>query len=245
MNLESGFLILYDWLPALQTLSGEDYKALVEALIARQRSGKALPSFANPMVQVFADMMEPTIVRRLKGSECAKRQKGACGTPTSPLEATPEATPEGTLEATPQPRKEKQSKDKHSKAELSGAEHSGAEGVRVREGEGGTPSYAPREEIAALDPQVAPRQPPAPTLREEREKEVFGVQKTPPMHQGDTSEALMFGAITLRRTPKPAFAARIRSRSRTDFPFRREPWRQSPASFRHSGRSWAQRRSSA
>ena len=29
MNLESGFLILYDWLPALQTLSGEDYKALV------------------------------------------------------------------------------------------------------------------------------------------------------------------------------------------------------------------------
>ena len=214
--------------------------------------GVALPHFENPMVGVFASMIEPTIVRRLKGSEYGKRKAQPQNKDESLPEGTPEDTLEDTLEGTPQgtlqPSKAKQSKAERTLAKRSLAEYSGAEGAHVREGEEGTSSYAPQE-TPSLDlqaaPQVAPRQPPAPVLREEREAVVFVEQKTPPMHQGDTSEALAFGTITPRRTPEPASAARIRSRSRTGFPSHREPLRQSPASSHHSDRSSAQFRSSA
>ena len=302
MNLEFGFLVSYDWMEALRSLGGEDFKALLLALIDRQRDGVELPRFENPMVRVFASMIEPTIVRRLKGSEYGKRK----GRTQNKDESLPEATHEDTYEdthedihedtpqGTLQPSKAKQSKAERTLAKRSLAEHSGAEGAHVRvireetpsyapqeetpsyapqeetpsyapreetpsyapqeetpsyAPREETPSYAPREETPSLDlqaaPQVAPRQPPAPALREEREEVVFVEQKTPPMHQGDTSEALAFSAITPRRTPEPASAARIRSRSRTGFPSHREPLRQSPASSRHSDRSSAQFRSSA
>ena len=269
MNLEFGFLVSYDWLEALRSLGGEDFKTLLLALIDRQREGVELPHFENPMVRVFASMIEPTIVRRLKGSEYGKR-KGRTQNKNESLpeathedtredthEGTHEDTHEDTLEGTLQPSKAKQSKAELTLAKRSLAEHSGAEGAHVREREETpsyapreeTPSYAPREETPSLDlqaaPQVAPRQPPAPALREEREEVVLVEPKMPPMHQGDTSEALAFGAITPRRTPEPASAARIRSRSRTGFPSHREPLRQSPASSRHSDRSSAQFRSSA
>ena len=257
MNLEFGFLVSYDWMEALRSLGGEDFKTLLLALIDRQREGVALPHFENPMVGVFASMIEPTIVRRLKGCENAKSKK----TTNAEIEAEtvpetlpqgipqgiPRGIPQGTLEVCLEASKAKQSKAELTLAKRSLAEHTGAEGAHVREREE-TPSYAPRE-TPSLDlqaaPQVASRQPPAPALREEREAVIFVEQKTPPMHQGDTSEALAFGTITPRRTPEPASAARIRSRSHTDFPSHREPLRQSPASFRHSDRSSAQFRSSA
>ena len=118
MNLESGFLILYDWMAALETLSGEDFKALVMALIARQRSGIALPSFENPIVRIYASMIEPTIERRLKGRGYAKQKKGVLNTP----EATPEATLEATLEGTTQASRAEQRKAEI--AQYSGAKRS-------------------------------------------------------------------------------------------------------------------------
>ena len=68
-NLDSGFLISYDWLPALESLSGEDYKALLTALIKRQKDKAPFPTFENPTVGIFADMIEPTIKRRLDGQK--------------------------------------------------------------------------------------------------------------------------------------------------------------------------------
>ena len=64
-KLDGGFLISYDWLPALESLSGEDYKALLTALIHLQEDGEALPQFENPMLNIFAAMIAPNIKRRL------------------------------------------------------------------------------------------------------------------------------------------------------------------------------------
>ena len=96
MNLEFGFLVSYDWLEALRSLAGEDFKTLLLALIDRQREGVELPHFENPMVRVFASMIEPTIVRRLKGSEYGKRK----GRTQNKDESLPEATHEDTYEDT-------------------------------------------------------------------------------------------------------------------------------------------------
>ena len=52
-NLNSGFLISYDWLPALESLGGEDFKVLLMALIKRQKENKAFPCFENPTVGIF------------------------------------------------------------------------------------------------------------------------------------------------------------------------------------------------
>lgn len=68
-NLNSGFLISYDWLPALESLTGDDYKALLSALIKRQKDGTPLPKFENNLVNIFAQMIEPSIKRRLYGQE--------------------------------------------------------------------------------------------------------------------------------------------------------------------------------
>ncbi len=72
-NLESGFLILYDWMPALETLPAKEVKALLLALIARQRENVPLPSFRNPLTGSFARMIEPVICRRLEGAAWAKK----------------------------------------------------------------------------------------------------------------------------------------------------------------------------
>lgn len=66
-NLNSGFLISYDWLPALESLSGDDYKELLTALIHLQRDGTSLPEFRNPLCNIFAAMISPTIKRRVDG----------------------------------------------------------------------------------------------------------------------------------------------------------------------------------
>ena len=66
-NLDSGFLILYDWLPAFRSLDGEELKKLLFALIDNQREGTPLPDFDNPITAIFAQMIAPTIKRRLDG----------------------------------------------------------------------------------------------------------------------------------------------------------------------------------
>ena len=66
-SLNSGFLILYDWLPALEMLDGDDFKKLLMALIRLQREGIPLPDFDNQIVEVFAKMIAPVIKRRIDG----------------------------------------------------------------------------------------------------------------------------------------------------------------------------------
>lgn len=72
-NLDSGFLLLYDWLPAFSTLNAAETKELLFALIDRQRNGTPFPVFDSELVNVFAKMMEPTIERRLQGQDGGKK----------------------------------------------------------------------------------------------------------------------------------------------------------------------------
>ncbi|MBE6581001.1 MAG: hypothetical protein E7650_05225 [Ruminococcaceae bacterium] len=72
-NLNLGFLLLYDWLPAVYELPAKEVKALLIALIERQREGKPLPIFKNRMTNSFALMIEPVIKRRLDGQAGGKK----------------------------------------------------------------------------------------------------------------------------------------------------------------------------
>ena len=111
INLDSGFLILYDWLPLLNTLSNKDYRLLMDALIARQRENKPLPTFQRPLVNSIAYTIEAVIKRRLEGAAWA--QKGQTEAESS--EDTPEGSPT---------TKEKENirTEKSSQAERSGEE---------------------------------------------------------------------------------------------------------------------------
>ncbi len=66
-NLESGFLFLYDWLPAIEQLPAKEVKKLFLALVARQRENTPLPLFSNTITASYARMIEPCIKRRLDG----------------------------------------------------------------------------------------------------------------------------------------------------------------------------------
>jgi len=72
-NLDSGFLLLYDWLPAFSALNADETKELLFALIDRQRNGTPFPAFKSELVKVFAKMIEPTIERRLQGQDGGKK----------------------------------------------------------------------------------------------------------------------------------------------------------------------------
>ena len=80
-NLDSGFLILYDWMPAIESLPARDLKKLMFALIRFQRDGVPLPDFGNTQVGIYARMIEPVIKRRREGQEHAT-QKAPTPAPT-------------------------------------------------------------------------------------------------------------------------------------------------------------------
>ncbi len=104
MNLEYGFLFLYDWLPIFDELPAESLKELLLALIDRQRNGTPMPHFSDPRCNVFFRIIEPTISRRLTG------QKG--GQKTRKRNPEIDVSPDGTG-ATP-PSKEEIRKEKQS-----------------------------------------------------------------------------------------------------------------------------------
>lgn len=108
-NLNSGFLVLYDWLPALESLSGEDCKSLLLALVKRQKDGQPLPVFENQLVNVFAGMIEPTIKRRLDGQAGGNKAKA-----DTTIVPTTDTTIAPTIPSRAEQSKDKQSKDKHS-----------------------------------------------------------------------------------------------------------------------------------
>ena len=69
INLEMGFLFLYEWLPLFETLGEADAGRLMLALIRRQKDGEPYPSFGNPLLEAYARVIDATIVRRLTGKE--------------------------------------------------------------------------------------------------------------------------------------------------------------------------------
>ena len=73
-NLDSGFLVLYDWMPALESMTYEEVGKLLFALIDRQRYDKPLPEFDNAQTSIYARMIEPVIKRRLEGQENANKK---------------------------------------------------------------------------------------------------------------------------------------------------------------------------
>ena len=117
-NLDSGFLILYDWVPALDALSGDDVKLLLKALINRQRHGTPLPDFGGSLAGVFAQMIEPTIKRRIAGQRGRTDDEIFGDTHGDTLAAT-------------------SSRAEQSKAEQSTAQHSAAAPVQAGGGGGG------------------------------------------------------------------------------------------------------------
>ena len=122
-NLEKGFLFLYDWLPAIENLPAKDAKMLLLSLIDFQRNGVPIPEFSNKKANVYAQMIEPSIRRRLEGKRSsqigAKRESSQDN-----AEAPPRGTPIGTPEGTP---KVKQSKSNSKSNSIIIAEQSNTE----------------------------------------------------------------------------------------------------------------------
>lgn len=109
-NLDSGFLLLYDWLPAFASLDSDGVKELLFALVERQRNKTPFPDFQNPLVKVFADMIEPTIVRRIQGQEYGTNNK-------TPQKDTSEGIPGGSPGGSPEASTAEQSIEEQREAE--------------------------------------------------------------------------------------------------------------------------------
>ncbi len=112
VTLENGFLLLYDWLPAFESLPAKEVKALLLALIARQREKRPLPSFSNPLTANYARMIEPSIKRRLDGATGARQGKEKAA-------AESDGGVGGTVGGGVAPLPPKQSRDKQSRGKRS------------------------------------------------------------------------------------------------------------------------------
>ena len=66
-NLDIGFLFLYEWIPAFESLAPKDFKELFLALIRKQKCGEELPEFKNAQANIYASMIAPVINRRIAG----------------------------------------------------------------------------------------------------------------------------------------------------------------------------------
>ena len=131
-NLSHGFLFMYDWLPMIERLSGEEFKALFLALIDRQRNGMPIPHLDGELTQIFASMIEPTIIRRLEGQKGGLKRTAKKASAEASTEVPPEASSKVPTEASTevptvvptevptvvpaQPSKAKQSRAKQSRA---------------------------------------------------------------------------------------------------------------------------------
>jgi hypothetical protein len=78
MSLEHGFLFMYDWVPMLEDLEGNDLKELLLALIDRQRNGAPKPRFSHPKSDLYYQVIAFTIDRRRmgqKGGQTTQKRK--------------------------------------------------------------------------------------------------------------------------------------------------------------------------
>ena len=138
-NLSFGFLFLYDWMPMVDSLSGEEFKALFKAIVARQRYGTPIPRLKGELTRMFANMIEPAIKRRLEGQKGglkSQEKNKKQGLPEELQKGLPEGLREGVPEGLkkslpkelteelpkrlpkvpPEARKEKRSEEKKSRA---------------------------------------------------------------------------------------------------------------------------------
>lgn len=92
-RLEKGFLLDYGWVPSLKRLSGEQFKALVLALLSYQQSEgrETLPDWGEDvMMSCIAEMILPQLRNRLLG---AVRQAAGKEENKETAEVKREATP--------------------------------------------------------------------------------------------------------------------------------------------------------
>lgn len=101
MAKDKGLLFFYDWQPAFEALSGDDFKALFLAMLDYRRDGTPPPEFEG-MAKIAASFVFPAIDRSAKLSEAgrngAKRKQEY-----SELRKAAEPSPHSTLEAPLQP----------------------------------------------------------------------------------------------------------------------------------------------
>lgn len=115
-ELSKGFLLLYDWLPALKQLPDDKAMEFLYALIDRQREGTPLPVFDTEIANTFAQMIEPSIIRRLDGAKGGRKAKENASKDTTP-HTTVVPTPHTALPSRAEQSKEKQSKEKQSESD--------------------------------------------------------------------------------------------------------------------------------
>ena len=131
-NLTSGFLFLYDWLPMIERLSGDEFKALFEALVARQKDDTPIPPLEGELTRIFAAMIEPTIKRRLEGQKAGLKSKALAE--KSDLPKVP-----------PVPSKAEQSKEKQSRAVYLSGTATSPRDKAARRGGGAAEKHTDRE----------------------------------------------------------------------------------------------------
>ena len=147
INLDCGFLLMYEWMDAMDELSDGDFGALVRALAARQRCGTPLPRYENCQSRLLVKMIEPFIIRRLEGQIGGKkaRQKKAAASRSTAQEPTQVPTQVPTQEGEVQRREEKRREEKRIFIE----ERSGIERASARED---TPSQVPCDTVSEALP---------------------------------------------------------------------------------------------
>ena len=103
-NLDAGLLILNEWMPAFRSLSGDDCQKLLIALFERQQHGTPMPDFGNTPLGIYAQMIEPTIKRRIDGSRGGKK-----GTMQVPIQGTMQVPPQVPIKDTSEASRKKKS----------------------------------------------------------------------------------------------------------------------------------------
>ena len=103
-NLDAGLLILNEWMPAFRSLSGDDCQKLLIALFERQQHGTPMPDFGNTPLGIYAQMIEPTIKRRIDGSRGGKK-----GTTQVPMQGTMQVPPQVPMQGTSEASREEKS----------------------------------------------------------------------------------------------------------------------------------------
>ena len=72
-TIDTGFLILSDWIGILRELPATDLKRLLFALIDYQRAGVPMPEFSKKSTQMVAKMLGSAVKRRMAGAAGGRR----------------------------------------------------------------------------------------------------------------------------------------------------------------------------
>ena len=70
-GMDTGFLVMYEWVPFMESLGAESFKEFFGAMIRRQRDGTPFPEFEDKYLNFFVPVVEATIQRRLAGQSAA------------------------------------------------------------------------------------------------------------------------------------------------------------------------------